>query len=108
MKKNEFLKMMKQDIATEKEKSTYEDIVALFDAVIPSEYDINAAGKTPQDFYNKMYEYARKEQKNGYYCFSPDAAKALAVEYLGIDISAPKESLHSNAKKIISLVDLLG
>lgn len=108
MKKNEFLEMMKQDIATEKARARYEQIVALFDSVIPPEYDINAAGKTPQDFYNKMYEYAHKEQKNGYYCFSPAAAKAFAAEYLGIDASAPEESLHSNAKKIISLADLLG
>lgn len=86
MKQAEFIKMMYQDIETHKNKAQLSIIVQAMNAALdmhPS-IDINPEGKTPENCYKKMYEYAKNNSHDKVYCFNPDKSLEFISKYLGV------------------------
>ena len=99
MNKNEFIDMCIQDAGND---NTLLAVVDVFKEVIPDDVEIDST-KDPKGFYDYMKEYARKKQKGGAYCITPDVAKQLAVEYLKLNVTAIIEK--KKTSQIMNLED---
>jgi hypothetical protein len=86
MNGKDFIRMMRQDIDTDGDKERLAGVVAAMDAVIQMNplAEISDAGKTPQDCYKKMYEYALGHKSGNYFCFAPEKAFEFISDYLGV------------------------
>ncbi len=87
MLKDEFLKMMSQDIATESEpmKSVYADVIDCMDIVLsqsPATFDI-PSDKTVKGAYELIQNRAKARQKNGVACVGPFEVAEIIAKYLG-------------------------
>ncbi len=87
MKKDEFLKMMFDDIATETEpqKSLYTDVIECMDIALsqtPAAFDV-PADKTVKGAFELIEKRGKERQKNGIACVGPFEAAEIIAEYLG-------------------------
>lgn len=87
MRKDEFLKMMYEDIATESEpkKSLYTDVIDCMDIALsqsPSDYDV-PYDKTVKGAFELIQKLGKERQKNGIGCVGPFEAAEIIAEYLG-------------------------
>ncbi len=87
MNKNEFLKMMFEDIATESEpkKSLYTDVIECMDIALsqtPITFDV-PSDKTVKGAFELIEKTAKERQKNGTACVGPFEAAEILAEYLG-------------------------
>ncbi len=85
--KDEFLKMMSQDIATESElmKSIYIDVIECMDIALsqsPATFDV-PSDQTVKGAYELIQNRAKARQKNGVACVGPFEAAEIIAEYLG-------------------------
>ncbi len=87
MNKNEFLKMMFEDIATESEpeKTLYTDVIECMDIALlqtPITFDV-PSDKTVKGAFEIMKKIAKERQKNGIVCIGPFETVKILAEYLG-------------------------
>ena len=100
MIKDEFLKMMYEDIATESEpkKSLYMDVIECMDIALsqsPSSFDVPAE-KTVNGAFELIEKRGKERQKNGVACIGPFEAAEIIAEYLGSKYErASKRLAHS-------------
>lgn len=96
MKAVEFIEMQKQDIETHKDKVILSAVVAVMAEILKSIPDAEIEhAKTAEDCYKQMYEYAKKNNRNNAYVFTPTDAELFIRKYLGLpetsqsQVSAP-------------------
>ena len=108
MTRIEFIEMMNQDIATDKEKATLQSVVeAMNSCMIECGVDeIDSKGKTPQDLYKKMTDHAKKNSKNGSFMFSPKATLEFFKGYLGIKATATANQATAKPEPTAGIIDL--
>lgn len=88
MLKNDFLKMMSQDIETESEpkKSLYKDVIDCMDIALsqtPDSADI-PSDKTVKGAFELIQKRGEERQKDGMACVGPFEAAEIIAEYLGV------------------------
>ena len=108
MTRIEFIEMMNQDIATDKEKATLQSVVeAMNSCMIECGVDeIDSKGKTPQDLYKKMSDHARKNQKNNSFMFAPSATLEFIKKYLEIKAITTTPQATANPEPQAGIIDL--
>lgn len=85
MLKDEFLKMMKEDLET-KNSESLNQLYQCFDEILKdysSQTEIDST-KTIEECYKNMEKYARENAKNGAYCFTPEKTKDFIINYLNL------------------------
>ncbi len=87
MNKTEFLKMMVEDNATEKEpkKSLYADVIEIMDIALsqsPTTFDV-PQDKTVKGAFELIEKRGKEKQKDGVVCVGPFEAAEIVAEYLG-------------------------
>ena len=85
MKATDFIEMQKQDIETHKDKLLLREVVRAMEEVLKNcpNVDIDSK-KTAEECYKQMYEYAKSNQKEKVYVFTPTGTLEFIRNYLGI------------------------
>jgi hypothetical protein len=109
MKGKEFIAMMRQDIATDKDKEVLDEVVDAMEQVVNANpyIDIISDGKTPQDCYTKMANFAQKhgaKAGNGV-CIGTKKTLEFVADYLGVTAPSAASAATSG---IVNLEDFLG
>ena len=100
MLKDEFLRMMRQDLVTSEDKmlkamlECFEEVLS----TVGSNFEIDST-KTVQACYKSMYDYASKHREGVGYVFTPSEVKKFIMDYLGV-----KEDSSSNIIKLEDFV----
>lgn len=68
--------------------------------------DIDKPGMGLEDVAKKFDEYARKKQKNRFYCITPSEAEQIIRDFYGLDAAPAKEAPKPAASPIAEEVDL--
>ena len=86
MKAKDFIEMQRQDIETHKDKLILSEVVKAMEEVVKNnpDFDIDAK-KTAEECYKQMYEFAKKNQSNNAYVFTPSGTLDFIREYLGVN-----------------------
>ena len=95
MKGKEYIESINVETLEPAEKKVFEILKS-----IVGQSDIDES-KTIKGAYEKMYESAKKSQKDGCYCMTDEEASKIIAEYYGIEIGKSSES------NVISLEDLI-
>lgn len=87
MRKDEFLKMMVEDVETQSEpkKSLYMDVIECMDIALsqsPDSFDVSS-DKTVSGAFELIEKRGKERQKNGTACVGPFEAVEIIAEYLG-------------------------
>ena len=94
MLKNEFLEMMQQDLATSNNELAKQVLMCFEDVLkdYPATTEIDSS-KSCEDCYKKMHDEAKKNAKDGCYCFTPKMTKEFIVKYLGLETQPATNSV---------------
>jgi hypothetical protein len=93
----EFIKMMKQDIETHKDKAILSNVVDIMEEIVkqnPLVY-INSDGKTPENCYMLMREHAKKNAVDNSFCFTPKMSIEFIGNYLGLTATVSSSEIKS-------------
>lgn len=87
MRKDEFLKMMVEDVETQSElkKSLYMDVIECMDIALsqsPDSFDV-PSDKTVSGAFELIEKRGKERQKNGIACVGPFEAAEIIAEYFG-------------------------
>lgn len=111
MKGTEFIKMMREDIATVTlNKHDLEQVVECMEAVVSMHpgCDIDCGGsekpKTPQGCYSFLKDYARIHKDADSYFMGPTESLKLVADYLGLKAD---DSQPAKVQRIVSLEDFI-
>lgn len=109
MRKDEFLKMMIEDIATESEpqKSLYMDVIECMDIALfqsPADFDV-PHDKTVKGAFELIRQRGKERQNNGMACVGPFEAAEIVAEYLGTKYE--RASTRYAAKKTVNIEDFI-
>ena len=80
-----FIKMMREDVETHKDKNVLLSVVACMEQVVGlhPNCDIDSA-KTADECYKKIYDYAQKHFNGSCAVVTPDKSIEIVTEYLGL------------------------
>lgn len=111
MNKTEFLKMMWQDIETEKEplKALYANVIDCMDIALsqtPETYDI-PSDRTVAGAFELIEKRARERQKSGKACVGPFEAASIIAEYLGTKYERASQRLTAKPSVKVNLDDFI-
>lgn len=87
MNKADFLQVMRDDLVTDPEKATHEQIFMVVEWILgnsPDDVEINSE-KTLAGAYKHMYSNAAKKKQNNVYAYTPADTIATVSEYLGVN-----------------------
>lgn len=85
MKAVDFIEMQKQDLETHKDKLILAQVVAVMEEVLKGIPNAEIEHtKTAEDCYNQMYEFAKSNNQNNVYVFTPDGTIEFVRKYLGV------------------------
>lgn len=88
MNGKEFIEMQKQDAATHPNKEALLGVISAMEDVLRGNENTEIDDKkSAEECFKKMRDYAKKNQTNGMYYFSTEAAAKFISEYLGISRS---------------------
>lgn len=102
MLKDEFLKMQRQDIETNKNKMVHA-LCDCFEEVlkdVPFDIDIDST-KNVEDCLKKMETHARQHAEKGRFAFTPQEAIEFVVDYLGL------KNIKQKSDNFVNLGDFL-
>lgn len=90
MLKNEFIKMMQDDLQTS-DKAEYKELLCAVEEVLkdyPSSTEIDNE-KTIEGCYKAMYDFASKNRKGSSYLFGAAQTKDFIINYFGLKETSP-------------------
>ena len=104
MRKDDFLKMMYEDIATEKEpqKSLYMDVIECMDIALsqsPASFDV-PADKTVKGAFELIQKRGNEKRQGEAACVGPFEAAKIIAEYLGTKYVRASKRLAMSTVKI--------
>lgn len=84
-----FIKMMREDVETHKDKGVLLSVVQCMEHVVNLHPGCNIDGqKTAEACYKKIYEYAKNHKNGNYAVVIPEKSMEIVAEYLGLPLIA--------------------
>ena len=108
MLKDEFIKMQRQDLETNKDIVLKQLLVAVEEVLkdYPDYVDLDSS-LTIENCYEKMKTRAKQKAVNNSYCFAPKETKEFIIEYLGLKDIKQEDSSNTTKTNFVNLEDFI-